>query len=271
MVVLLRRSLFQFGKCFPPQPFIPTATRLHVRLQCWSVFPTAAGRIRRIQIYAAVRVIFMFIISNLFNCNQFEIDSVLITLQLKPSWYHEHYKFQQFLGPDHQFLFGMYWICIKWHCLLFAFLWVWENLWNVTTWPQNKLRLSYLPFVVIAIWVLNAFLGAVWHRFHFLQFRNCAKDRDCILLGTLWQIKNVSLDISALSHLQVQMSLWWWWLSSVVVLLLLEGSPLGTRCRSIPNDRHQTHELHSRQQESSTRGLCRHRWWCTRCVPVGRK
>jgi len=68
--------------------------------------------------------------------------------------------------------------------------------------------------------------------------------------------------------LQVQMSLWWWWLSSVVVLLLLEGSPLGTRCRSIPNDRHQTHELHSRQQESSTRGLCRHRWWCTRCVPL---
>ena len=65
--------------------------------------------------------------------------------------------------------------------------------------------------------------------------------------------------------------MWWWWLSSVVVLLLLEGSPLGTRCRSIPNDLHQTHELHSRPQESSTRGLCRHRWWCTRCVPVGRK
>ena len=53
--------------------------------------------------------------------------------------------------------------------------------------------MSYLPFVVITIRILDALLGAVFHRFHLLQFLNDAKDRNLILIGTLWQRKNVKI------------------------------------------------------------------------------
>merc|ERR1719266_1438755 len=63
-------------------------------------------------------------------------------------------------------------------------------LWDVLDLHQVALPLVCLlvslPFVVITIRILDAFLRAVRHRFHFLQFLNHTKDRNCILCGTLF-------------------------------------------------------------------------------------
>merc|ERR1719400_1420352 len=64
-------------------------------------------------------------------------------------------------------------------------LWDILDLQQVTQSPGGLL--VGLPFVVIAIRVLDAFLRAVFHRFHLLQFRESADDRDRVLLSALFR------------------------------------------------------------------------------------
>ena len=49
-----------------------------------------------------------------------------------------------------------------------------------------SLQLNYLPLVIFTIRVLVAILGTGWHSFHPLQFLNSLKNRNCILVSTLY-------------------------------------------------------------------------------------
>ena len=122
------------------------------------------------------------ILSNLFNFNKFHINSVLlISCNISTiSWSRPPVPL---------------WNVLDLHQVALPLARLLVGLKNVRFWGSKLsklwLCLSYLPLVVITIRILDALLGAVFHRFHLLQFRNHAKDRNGVLIGTLWQRKKV--------------------------------------------------------------------------------
>ena len=57
---------------------------------------------------------------------------------------------------------------------------------EVMTTSNVSLCMSYLPLVIFTSRILFAFLGTDRHSFHPLQFLNCLKNRNCILVSTLY-------------------------------------------------------------------------------------